>query len=198
MICLNLPEPFDNVAEQATYRYLSLNGQNKSALQKSTVGGWQYDILEQGFKANMTDLCAAIGLAQLRQYEDVLLPERRKLFELYNEAFADFDWAILPPMSDDKFESSCHLYQLRIRGIDEDSRNEMMQYISEKGFGVNVHYVPLPMLTLFRNLGYRAEDFPSAIELYENEISLPLYNNLSSTDALDVAKAVIAAYSSVT
>ena len=155
MICLNLPASFDNSAEQRVLRYLALNGQTKSALEKSTAGGWKYDIVDQGFKANMPDICAAIGLAQLRQYGQHMLPERRRLFEVYNSAFHDCDWAILPPLRDDRRISSYHLYQLRIRGIDESTRNRMLQLIAADGFGVNVHYVPLPMLTLFRQCGFR-------------------------------------------
>ncbi|MCZ6852560.1 MAG: DegT/DnrJ/EryC1/StrS family aminotransferase [Gammaproteobacteria bacterium] len=197
MICLNLPKQFDTLAEQRILKYLALNGQTKSALEKSTVGGWQYDIVDQGFKANMPDLCAAIGLAQLRQYDQRMLPDRKRLFQVYNNVLQEQSWAILPTTSDGRRTSSYHLYQLRIDGIGESTRNRMMQLISEKGCGVNVHYVPMPMLTLFRDRGYNIADFPVSFDLYQNEITLPVYNNLSSEDAQRVVEAVVAAHGSV-
>lgn len=197
MICLNLPEGFDPEEERRIVKYLSLNGQTKTALEKSTVGGWRYDIVDQGFKANMPDLCAAVGLAQIRQYESNMMPERKRIFDAYNDAFAGHDWALLPPMQDKNCSSSLHLYQLRIDGIDEEARNEMMRLIAEDGIGVNVHYVPMPMLTLFKNKGYRMSDYPNAFALYANEITLPVYNGLGEDNALTVAKSVISARSRI-
>ena len=195
MICLNLPDGFDAEEERKIVKYLSLNGQTKTALEKSTVGGWRYDIVDQGFKANMPDLCAAVGLAQIRQYESKMLPERQRIFEGYNSAFADHDWAILPSMSDEVSQSSLHLYQLRIDGIDEEKRNAMMRSIAESGVGVNVHYVPMPMLTLFKDRGFDISDFPNAFRLYQNEITLPVYNGLTEESVQIVAESVIDAYS---
>jgi dTDP-4-amino-4,6-dideoxygalactose transaminase len=195
MICLNLPDGFDAEEERKIVKYLSLNGQTKTALEKSTVGGWRYDIVDQGFKANMPDLCAAVGLAQIRQYESNMLPERQRIFEGYNSAFADHDWAILPSMSDEVSQSSLHLYQLRIDGIDEEKRNAMMRSIAESGVGVNVHYVPMPMLTLFKDRGFDISDFPNAFRLYQNEITLPVYNGLTEESVQIVAESVIDAYS---
>ena len=197
MICLNLPEGFDPEEERRIVKYLSLNGQTKTALEKSTVGGWRYDIVDQGFKANMPDLCAAVGLAQIRQYESNMMPERKRIFDAYNDAFAGHDWALLPPMQGKNCSSSLHLYQLRIDGIDEQARNEMMRLIAEDGIGVNVHYVPMPMLTLFKNKGYRMSDYPNAFALYANEITLPVYNGLGEDNALTVAKSVISARSRI-
>lgn len=197
MICLNLPAGFDPEEERRIVKYLSLNGQTKTALEKSTVGGWRYDIVDQGFKANMPDLCAAVGLAQIRQYESNMMPERKRIFDAYNDAFAGHDWALLPPMQDKNCSSSLHLYQLRIDGIDEEARNGMMRLIAEDGIGVNVHYVPMPMLTLFKNKGYRMSDYPNAFALYANEITLPVYNGLGEDNALTVAKSVISARSRI-
>jgi dTDP-4-amino-4,6-dideoxygalactose transaminase len=197
MICLRLPADFDMSEEQRVLKYLALNGQTKTALEKSTVGGWKYDIVAQGFKANMPDICAAIGLAQLRQYADHMLPERGRIFAAYNEAFRDCAWAEVPPMTDERRQSSLHLYQLRVRGIHEAERNEMMKLIGEQGIGVNVHYVPMPMLTLFRDRGFRIEDYPQTFELYENEITLPVYNGLQLADVARVAAAVKSAYHTV-
>ena len=193
MICLNLPKEFDREEETKRVKYLSLNGQTKTALDKSTVGGWKYDIVDQGFKANMPDLCAAVGLAQIRRYASEMLPERKRIFETYNRILGEHAWAKLPPMSNDSFESSLHLYQVRIDDITEEQRNDMMKSIAADGVGVNVHYVPMPMLTLFKRLDYDIADHPVAFDLYRNEITLPVYNGLSDDQVAQVASSLIKA-----
>ena len=197
MICLNLPDDFDAAEETKRVKYLSLNGQTKTALDKSTVGGWRYDIVDQGFKANMPDLCAAVGLAQIGRYESEMLPERKRIFDAYNTAFEGQGWALLPPMADARHESSLHLYQLRVDGITEQQRNDMMNHIADERIGVNVHYVPLPMLTLFKRLGYDMADHATAFDLYRNEITLPVYNGLGLDDVSRVADTVIKAKNAV-
>ena len=197
MICLNLPDAFEQEQEKKRIKYLSLNGQTKTALDKSTVGGWKYDIVDQGFKANMPDLCAAVGLAQIRRYQAEMLPERKRIFDSYNKIFGDHSWANLPPMSDKDFESSLHLYQVRVGDISEQQRNEMMKSIAADGVGVNVHYVPMPMLTLFKRLGYDIANYPVAFDLYRNEITLPVYNGLSDESVAKVAESLIKAQASL-
>ncbi len=178
-VCLHLPEPFDMAAELQFLRYFALNGQTKSAFEKNQAGGWRYDIVAQGLKVNMPDICAAIGLAQIRRYQAELLPERKAIFEQYNRAFGAFGWAILPPYDDGRRVSSAHLYPLRLRGFSEQQRDGLIQFLSERGVGANVHYIPMPMLSLFRGLGYRMADYPVSYGLYVNELSLPIYNGLT-------------------
>jgi dTDP-4-amino-4,6-dideoxygalactose transaminase len=179
-ICLNLPHPFDRAAEYKFLKAFALNGQTKSAFEKNQVGAWRYDIIAQGLKVNMPDICAAIGLAQIRRYQSELLPEREKMFEQYQLGFEKYDWAMLPSPPEGEGRSSYHLCMLRIRGISEAQRDAVIQRVSERGVGVNVHYIPMPMLTLFKNLGYRVEDYPNTYELYKGEITLPIYNGLSA------------------
>lgn len=196
-VCLNLPHPFDNQAEYQFLKAFALNGQNKSAFEKNQVGAWRYDIIAQGLKVNMPDICAAIGLAQIRKYASELLPERKRIFERYNNAFAQQDWAILPP-GDNAIKTTCaHLYMLRIADADEAQRDEIIQLISEQGVGVNVHYIPMAMLTLFREKGYRMEDYPNTYRLYANEISLPIYNGLDDKKVDYVIEAVVSAVEQV-
>lgn len=192
-VCLNLPAPFDNDAERLFLRTFSLNGQTKSAFEKNQSGGWRYDIIDQGLKANMPDLLAAIGLSQIRKYAKELLPDRRRKFELYQAAFADDSWAILPPYRDAERESSAHLYMLRIAGADEARRDAIIQHLADAGIGVNVHYIPMAMLTLFRERGYKIGDYPKTYELYANEITLPLYNVLTEAAIAEVIAGVRAA-----
>lgn len=192
-ICLALPEPFDNDAEYLFLRAFALNGQTKSAFEKNQPGAWRYDIVDQGMKVNMPDIGAAIGLAQIRKYESQLLPERKRIFARYQDAFGQHEWAILPLEHDDRRESSCHLYLLRIAGADEQRRDAIIQAVAERGVAVNVHYIPMPMLTLFRSRGYRIEDYPATYALYANEITLPLYNGLTAEQVDEVVAAVVAA-----
>lgn len=189
-VCLNLPEPFDNDEEYTFLRAFSLNGQNKSAFEKNQTGSWRYDIVDQGLKVNMPDIGAAIGLAQMRKYPTELLPDRKRMFELYQDAFANDEWAILPPYTSAERESSCHLYLLRIAGASESRRDAIIEFISARGIGVNVHYIPMAMLTLFKNRGYDIADYPKTYELYANEITLPLYNGLSDESIAEVIQAV--------
>ena len=160
-------------------RLLSLNGQNKTAFQKNALGGWKYDITTNGLKVNMPDINAAIGLAQIKKYKDFLLPEREQIFLKYNSILSQYSWAILPTFSVDNRKSSCHLYQLRIKGFEEEERDELISRLASLDIGVNVHYIPLPMLSYFKEIGLDIRNYPSSYNLYKNEISLPIYNNLS-------------------
>jgi dTDP-4-amino-4,6-dideoxygalactose transaminase len=197
-ICLNLPEPFNN---REVYRWMKLNsicGQSKDSFSKTNlVGEWRYDILSDGLKVNMPDICAAIGLSQMRQYESFLLPQRRRVFERYNKRFEDFDWAQLPAYEDKDRSSSCHVYGLRIKDITESQRDEMIQCISENNVSVNVHFIPLPMLTFFKKAGFDIADFQNSFGLYSREISLPVYPQLTNEQIDLVVENVAAAYEAV-
>jgi dTDP-4-amino-4,6-dideoxygalactose transaminase len=127
----------------------------------------------------MPDINAAIGLAQIKKYKHVLLPEREQIFLKYNSILSKYSWAILPRYSVGDRKSSCHLYQLRIKGFNEEKRDELMSRLASLGIGVNVHYIPLPMLSYFKGIGLDILNYPSSYDLYKNEITLPLYNNLS-------------------
>ena len=196
-IVLNLPQPFGNQNELTYLRALALNGQNKSAFEKNQVGAWRYDIIDQGLKVNMPDLCATVGLAQMRRYKSTFLPERKAIFEFYVREFSKRDWAVIPPYHHRDTESSYHLFLLRIKDFDEAKRDAMIQYISEKGVGVNVHYIPMAMLTLFKNRGYKMEDYPNTYRLYANEISLPVYNHLTREQLRIIVDTVAEAYEAV-
>lgn len=193
-ICLNFPEQFSSQDEYKFLKALSINGQTKSAFEKNQAGGWRYDIIAQGLKVNMPDICASVGLAQIRKYQSTLLPERKELYKFYERELSKFDWAMLPVNETAESVSSFHLFLLRIKGITETQRDEMISHISAKGIGVNVHYIPMPMLTLFKNLGYQIEDYPNTYRLYANEISLPLYNKLTKEQIKTVIEAVADAY----
>ena len=192
-ICLNLPAPFDNVQLYRELRMMSLNCQTKDAFTKSKAGGWRYDIVGMGMKVNMPDVNAAIGLAQIRQY-DRLLKERKRVFAAYDEAFSACPWAICPPSVQDGRESSYHIYALRIKDFTEAQRDRMIEKITEREVAVNVHFIPMPMLSFFEGLGYRMEDYPQAYRNYCAEISLPIYPQLRRKQLRFIIETVKKAY----
>ena len=123
---------------------------------------------------------AAIGLAQLERYEQ-MLKWRQEIIAMYNEAFAKLPVKVLNH-KDENHVSSGHLFFVRVNGIDENTRNEIIVKMAEKGVAANVHYKPLPMLTAYKNLGFHIEDYPNAYQQYKNEITLPLYSTLTCED----------------
>lgn len=193
-MCINLPKPFDHKEVYQTLRLWSLNGQTKDALAKTNGAGWKYDIVYPGFKMNLPDINAAIGLAQLRKYHTHILPERKRVFSAYVNAFSQFAWAELPPLDTESEKGSCHLFALRVKGINEKQRDRMIDLISETGVSVNVHFQPLPLLTVFKERGYRINDFPIAYDSYAREISLPIYPELDQDKIEYIVKSIVAAY----
>ena len=155
------------------YMILSLHGQTKDALSKTKIGSWEYDILEPAYKCNMTDIMAAIGLAQFTRYDDIL-KYRHKIVQMYDKGFKNnCNLEVLTHDNGDS-HSSYHLYLVRLVGKDEEYRNEVIRKMSEFGIATNVHYKPLPMLTAYKNLGFDIKDYPNAFNMYRNEITLPL------------------------
>lgn len=174
-------EGIDNDELYKKYQIYSLHGQTKDALAKTT-GSWEYDILIPGYKCNMTDIQASIGLVQLNRY-DGLLKRRQEIIAKYDAAFSEYPFIRQAHKSIDS-TSSGHLYLLRIKDIDLDKRNEIISKMGERGVSTNVHYKPLPLLTAYKNLGFDIADYPNAYNLFLNEISLPLYSTLSD-EAVD-------------
>lgn len=196
-ICLNLPKPFDNNILYDELRRMTLNCQTKDAFSKSQAGGWRYDIDGFGLKINMPDVNAAIGLAQMRQYP-ALLAERKRLFNIYNLGFKFMDWAVLPPCCDDNGnESSYHLYALRIKNISEQQRDEIIYEIANRDVAVNVHFIPLPVFSFFKNQGYDIKNYPQAYKNYACEISLPIYPQLTENEINYVIEVVKASYNKI-
>lgn len=173
-------EGLDNEAIYKELQLLSLHGQNKDALAKTKLGGWEYDIVAPYYKCNMTDIMAGIGLAQLKRYPE-MLRRRRQLIERYNVALEPYDVEVLPHYGNDHC-SSGHLYLVRINGAGVEQRNEVITKMAERGIATNVHYKPLPMMTAYRSMGYDIKDFPNAFRQYENEITLPLHTRLTDDE----------------
>lgn len=168
------------IDDEEIYRQLqllSLHGQSKDALAKTKLGAWEYDIVGPWYKCNMTDVAAAMGLAQMKRYPE-LLQRRREIISRYDAALRPVGIETLPHYTD-RHQSSGHLYITRVPGITEQQRNEIIIKMAEQGVACNVHYKPLPMMTAYRNMGFDIADFPNAYAHYVNEITLPLYTRLT-------------------
>ena len=174
---------FEGISDDELYKefmLMSLHGQSKDALSKNKIGAWEYDILTPAYKCNMTDIMAAMGLAQMKRYAG-MLEHRKQIITKYNNAFEPLGMKVMKHYTDESF-SSGHLYLLRVPGIDEATRNEIIVKIAERGIATNVHYKPLPMMTAYKDMGFDIEDYPNAYNQYKNEITLPLYSLLKDDE----------------
>ena len=159
---------------------LSLHGQSKDALAKVQLGAWDYDIVGTWYKCNMTDLAAAVGLAQTDRY-DAMLARRREIIGRYDAALKPLGVQVLDHYSD-RHSSSGHLYLSRVPGISFDQRGEIIQKMAARGIACNVHYKPLPLHTAYKDLGFDIADYPNAYAHFENEITLPLHTRLTDEE----------------
>jgi len=173
-------EGLDNDKLYQEVQLLSLHGQNKDALSKTQLGAWEYDVVGPYYKCNMTDIMASLGLVQLKRYPEIL-KRRRQIIEMYNEGLKDLSVTSLIHYTD-IYESSGHLYLMRINEYTEQQRNEFILKMAEAGIATNVHYKPLPMHTAYKKLGFKIEDFPNTYKQFENEVTLPLHTCLSDED----------------
>ncbi len=189
-VVLNLPAPFSN---KQVYDFLciyTLHGQNKDALAKMQKGNWRYDIVEAGYKCNMTDIMAGIGLVELARYAETI-QRRKKIVSMYDEAFSNYAWAQIPPAKTNYIETCYHLYMLRIKGITEQQRDAIMQKIFDKDVAVNVHFIPVPMFSYYTKLGYDIKNYPITYDNYAREISLPVFYNITDEQVAFVIKTVV-------
>lgn len=169
----------DGVDDEEIYhklQLLSLHGQSKDALAKTRLGAWEYDVVGTWYKCNMTDVAAAIGLAQFRRYL-AMLARRREIVAKYDAAFRPLGVKTLDHITDE-YVSSCHLYITRLPGVSYAERGEIINEMAERGVACNVHYKPLPMHTAYKSMGFDIKDYPNAYDYFANEITLPLHTCL--------------------
>ena len=184
-------EGIDNAEIYHMYQLLSLHGQSKDALAKTKAGSWEYDIAGPWYKCNMTDIMAAIGLRQLDRYQG-LLARRAEILNKYDEMCDSLNIRHLVHHTD-YMDSSNHLYPIRVPGIGEAERNEIITKLAELGVPTNVHYKPLPMMTAY---GKDCSGYPNAYDYYHNLITLPLHTKLSDEDVAFIVENVSSVVSS--
>lgn len=172
--------PINGITDDEIYKQinlLSLHGQSKDALEKTKLGEWEYDVVGTYYKCNMTDVLAALGIAQLKRYSE-MLNRRKNIILSYDEGLQGLPVQVLKHYGED-FSSSGHLYCVRVMGKGRDECNSIMDRMADCGIATNVHYKPLPLLTAYKNLGFNIEDYPNAYDIFINEITLPLYSKLT-------------------
>ena len=189
-VALNLPLPFNNADIYSKLCISTLHGQNKDALAKTQKGNWKYDIVEAGYKCNMTDISAAIGLVELERYDNDTLIKRKSIIYNYQKAF-EMDDRFELPLIETKNKTSCyHLYPLRIKGITEQQRDLIIQEIFNADVSVNVHFIPVPATSFYKSLGYDLLNYPVTYNNFSREISLPVFYDLSPEQQNTVINAV--------
>ena len=164
-----------------TVQLLSLHGQNKDALAKTKFGAWEYDVVAPWYKCNMTDIMAALGLAQLSRY-DGMLARRKAIIERYDSVLKPLGVKVLPHFTGDH-KSSGHLYITEIPNVTYEQRGEIINRMAEREIACNVHYKPLPLLTAYKNLGFDIKDYPNAHDHFAHEITLPLHTCLTDEES---------------
>ena len=173
-------EGVDNEELYKQFMLLSLHGQSKDALAKTQLGAWEYDVVAPYFKCNMTDIMAALGLAQMKRYP-AILARRKEIIEKYNEGLKKLPVSVLEHFGND-FASSGHLYLVRVHDKTREECNKIIEKMAEYGIATNVHYKPLPLLSAYKNQGFDINDYPNAYAMFENEITLPLHTKLTDEE----------------
>lgn len=196
-IAFNLNDTFDCEKIYTHLNQTILHGQSKDAFAKTKIGSWRYDIMMPGYKMNMTDITASIGIVELNRYQSSTLVKRELLYNRYFENLKKCSWAILRDGKSEVMTSSFHLFMLRINNISEVQRNKIIQEISDRSVAVNVHFLPLPMLTAYKDLGFDIQSYPNAYNMYKNEISLPLYFDLTIEQVDYVCNVVVDSVESI-
>ena len=189
-VALNLPLPFNNADIYSKLCISTLHGQNKDALAKTQKGNWKYDIVEAGYKCNMTDISAAIGLVELERYDNDTLIKRKSIVYNYQKAFEMDDRFELPLIETENKTSCYHLYPLRIKGITEQQRDLIIQEIFNADVSVNVHFIPVPATSFYKSLGYDLLNYPVTYNNFSREISLPVFYDLTIEQQNTVINAV--------
>jgi len=164
----------------------SLHGQSKDAFKKYKGGNWEYDIEIPGYKFNMTDIQAAIGIEQLKKLE-MNIKIRKRIAEVYSKFFMNYDF-VKTPVCKEYNECSWHLYPILIDfSCLKINREQLINALWEEGISLNVHYKPVHMMSYYKKVfGYKAEDFPVSYKVYTWEVSLPIYPNMTEKDIDDV------------
>ena len=181
----------ENEEWAARMRMMSLHGLSGAAWKRYLDGGkWYYEIEEPGYKYNMTDMQSAIGLVQLQRAHE-LLDRRRRIADAYDAAFGDYDAFEIPARLSDR-DHAHHLYVLKLRpGALRIGRDEFIAELGRAGVGASLHFIPLHLHPYYRRrFGYAPGDFPTALQLYERSISLPIYSRMTDDDVARVIDVV--------
>jgi dTDP-4-amino-4,6-dideoxygalactose transaminase len=172
-------------------RMMSLHGISHDAWKRYTKeGSWYYEILYPGFKYNLTDIAAAIGIEQLKKCDE-FWEARQRIAMNYAKAFADLP-AIQVPSCRNGVQHAWHLFAIQVNAERlKINRNQFIEALRQKEIGTSVHFIPLHLHPYYRDrFGYKPEDFPNASEAFERIVSLPIYPKMTEANVRDVIVAV--------
>jgi dTDP-4-amino-4,6-dideoxygalactose transaminase len=180
--------PRESLAAQM--RMLSLHGMNRNAWNRySASGSWYYEVVEAGFKYNLTDIQSALGIHQLRKL-DSFIEIRTRYAEIYNRAFAGMEEVEIPPEGS-KVRHAWHLYVLRLNlNLLKIDRNGFIEELRRRGIGASVHFIPIPLHPLFAKVRLGGDSCQRALDLYPRIVSLPLYPAMTEDQVNYVADSV--------
>jgi dTDP-4-amino-4,6-dideoxygalactose transaminase len=180
-----------NPAIAARCRAMRLHGINRDVFDRytSSKASWRYEVVAPGFKYNMTDIAASLGIHQLAKV-NVFRERRAAMASTYNNAFGDLP-VILPANAPAGDLHAWHLYVLRLKDEKTEQRDRFIDLMAEKGIGCSVHFIPLHLHPYWRDQYHlKPEDFPVAYEAYRGAVSLPLYTKMTERDQNRVVAAV--------
>ena len=190
VVLFHLPTPFKNEEEYRKNKIISQNGHSKNVHEKALNDGWRYDIVALGKKINMTDLGAAIALAQLDQWEE-MQGRRNEIFHQYAQALKSINGIRLPQFADDSRQGNGHLFMIQLVDASAEIRDQLISEMKDLGIALNVHFVSLPQFTFFQSIGVQPENYPHAVQLSNSEVSLPIYPQLTDEQIQFLLKSLI-------
>ena len=187
-------EGVDNDELETTFRLLGDHGQTS----RDKTRGWEYDIALFGYNSIMTDVDAAMGIAQLSRL-DGINKKRRHITKMFDKLFADSGIEPLIQHFGDDYQSAMHLYPIRLpkslKG--EKGRNKVYFLLRDKGVPCNVHYKPLPMMTAYKSIGFDIKDFPNAYDMFKSLLTIPYHSDLTDEQIVYIVDAIKEAVESV-
>jgi len=181
----------DNEEFVEKIKILRLHGISKDAWKRYTSEGtWEYDVVDLGYKYNITDVQSAIGLVQLKKLE-YMWEKRKRIAEIYNKHFSEHEELIPYEVKRDRI-SSWHLYPLKLNlEALRINRNQFIEELKKRGIHTSVHFIPLYRFTYYKNMSYRAEDYPNSEWIFERVLSLPIYPSMTDEEIYYVVENVI-------
>jgi len=195
LITFNLPQ-IDSEVLVKELKLIRLNGQTKDALAKTqNLANWEYDIVLKGYKMNMPDICAAIALGQLESY-DLINSERKRVYDRYASNFKVCQHLSIIPCQVENRISSHHLMMISLNENLKSFRNQIISACANKGVSTNVHFKPLTLMSAFQKEEVRGS-ISHSIDLFEREVSLPIYPQLSNEQVDYISKTIMDAINEV-
>jgi dTDP-4-amino-4,6-dideoxygalactose transaminase len=187
-VCINLPDSFDVEHSVNFFKAARVHGLTADALSKLKNKSWEYDVVFPSGKSVMSDITAAIALNHLKRYDEVILKRRYELYSQYESQFADYENVIKPLCCLDNAKSSCHLYIIKLKNVSFSEKNQMMRKMYDAGIITNLQFIPIPLLSWYKNNGFTTNGLTVTMKVYDECMSLPLFHDLTNEQISDVCE----------